>query len=111
MKVWGFVVLAVVLSANFAFGGDGVELKDKKDRISYGIGLSFGNNLKANIKNDGIEVDNELILRGMRDAFTGATPALNDNQIRETMTTLQTEVTATQEAKAKAVAALAAQQK
>jgi FKBP-type peptidyl-prolyl cis-trans isomerase FklB len=101
MKIWGVVVLAVVLSANLAFGGDGVELKDKKDKVSYGIGLSFGNNLKANIKNDDIEIDNDLLLRGMRDAFTGASPALSDNQLRETMTALQAEVNAHQEAKAK----------
>ncbi|HEY3489002.1 MAG TPA: FKBP-type peptidyl-prolyl cis-trans isomerase [Candidatus Deferrimicrobiaceae bacterium] len=102
MKIWGVVVLAVVLSANLAFGGDGVELKDKKDKVSYGIGLSFGNNLKANIKNDDIEIDQELLLRGLRDAFTGASPALSDNQLRETMMNLQSEVTAHQEAKAKA---------
>jgi FKBP-type peptidyl-prolyl cis-trans isomerase FklB len=102
MKVRGLVFLAVLLAANLAFGGDGVELKDKKDKVSYGIGMSFGSNLRMNLKNDEIEVDHELILRGMRDSLTGAPTALDENQLKEVLNGLQAEVGAKQEARAKA---------
>src|SRR5512138_3246832 len=98
MKVRGLVFLAVLLAANLAFGGDGVELKDKKDKVSYGIGMSFGSNLRMNLKNDEIEVDHELILRGMRDSLTGAPTALDENQLKEVLNGLQAEVGAKQEA-------------
>ena len=103
MEFRGFAIAAVaLLSANLAFGGDVVPLKDKKDKVSYGIGMSFGTNLKANLKNDGIEVDQELILRGMKDALSGAPTALDETQLREVMNNLQAEVTAKQDARAKA---------
>jgi FKBP-type peptidyl-prolyl cis-trans isomerase FklB len=101
MKSWGLAVLAVALSANLAFGGDGVELKDKKDKVSYGIGLSFGSNLKNNLKNDEIETDSELILRGMKDGLTGGTAALDEAQLKEILTGLQAEVNARQETRKK----------
>ena len=103
MNFRGVVLAAVVLlAANLAYGGNDVVLKDKKDKVSYGIGMSFGTNLKANLKNDGIEVDQELILRGMKDALSGAPTALDETQLREVMNNLQAEVTAKQDARAKA---------
>jgi FKBP-type peptidyl-prolyl cis-trans isomerase FklB len=92
MKVLGLTVLAVALSANLAFGGNGLELKDKKEKVSYGIGMSFGTNLGANIKKDAIEVDVDLILRGMKDGLTGAPTALDEAQLKEVLTGLQEEV-------------------
>lgn len=101
MKVRGLVIMAVLLTANLAFGGDGVELKDKKDKLSYGIGMSFGSNLRLNLKNDEIDVDNELILRGMRDSLTGAPTAMDEAAMKEVLTGLQAEVASKQEARAK----------
>lgn len=103
MKSWGFAALLVAISANLAFGGEGVELKDKKDRVSYSIGMSLGNNLRQNLKNDGIEVELELLFRGFKDALaTSTTPLATDNQIRETLSALQAEVNERNQAKAKA---------
>ena len=76
----------------------GAALKDTKQKASYGLGLSLGRNFKS----QSIDVDVELLIRGMRDGLGGAQPALTDAQIQEALQAFQEEVMAKQAEKAKA---------
>lgn len=76
------------------------ELKDQKEKVSYSIGLNIGNDFKT----QGVEVDTNILLKGMTDALTGAQPMLTEEQIAETLTQLQKDMVAKQEAKAKEAA-------
>ena len=60
-------------------------LSDEKSRVSYAIGLRIGTGWKQN----GIDVDDSLVLRGLQDAQSGATPLLTDDEVKNTLTQFQ----------------------
>lgn len=76
------------------------ELKDQKEKVSYSIGLNIGNDFKT----QGVEVDTNILLKGMTDALSGTKPMLTEEQIAETLTQLQKDMVAKQEAMAKEAA-------
>lgn len=63
----------------------GTELKDLKSRASYLIGFQIGNGLKA----QGMDIDPEILLRGIKEAQAGGKPALTEAEIQETAKALQ----------------------
>ena len=60
-------------------------LSDEKSRVSYAIGLRIG----AGWKQNGIDVDDSLVLRGLQDAQSGAAPLLTDDEVKTTLTQFQ----------------------
>jgi FKBP-type peptidyl-prolyl cis-trans isomerase len=83
-----FVITAVALSfAVAAFAEDKPpQLKDLKDRASYSIGLNIG----FNMKRQNIDLNQDALVSGIKDALTpGKTPQLNEQQVRETMMAFQ----------------------
>src|SRR6202453_1509165 len=63
-------------------------LKTDKDKETYAIGLNIG----KSIHRDGVEVDPNILSRGMKDALSGAKPALTDDEAKAVMMSLQTRV-------------------
>ena len=70
-------------------------LRTPKEKSSYAIGLSIGGSLHR----DGVDVDPNIVLRGLKDALAGSKPLLTDDELRATMQALQTDVRAKQQAK------------
>jgi FKBP-type peptidyl-prolyl cis-trans isomerase len=64
-------------------------LKTQKEKASYAIGMNVGKGLSDNLKKDNVDVSNELLLRGMRDALAGNKPLLTDEEATATLHTLQ----------------------
>jgi FKBP-type peptidyl-prolyl cis-trans isomerase FklB len=52
-----------------------------KERASYAIGMNFGKNLAQGIKQDGADVDLDLLLKGIKDALTKAKPAYTEQEL------------------------------
>ncbi|MGC2208697.1 MAG: FKBP-type peptidyl-prolyl cis-trans isomerase [Candidatus Korobacteraceae bacterium] len=75
------------------------ELKTQKDKASYAIGTSIGRSLQR----DGIEVDPNLLLRGLNDQLSGGKLLLNEEETKAALTTLQEEARAKKEAEMKAL--------
>lgn len=69
--------LAVSLACA-ALGADADPFKDKKERISYTLGMQYGKSLKQN----DVEVDFDAYLRGLKDAVGGKT-VITEDQARE----------------------------
>jgi len=65
-------------------------LTTDKDKASYAIGMNIGKGLKDNLKKDSVDVNNDILVRGMKDALTGAKPALTDEEAQTVLTALQT---------------------
>jgi FKBP-type peptidyl-prolyl cis-trans isomerase FklB len=52
-----------------------------KERASYAIGQNFGKNLEQGIKQDGADVDIDVLLKGIKDALTQAKPAYTEAEL------------------------------
>jgi FKBP-type peptidyl-prolyl cis-trans isomerase FklB len=70
-------------------------LKTDKDKQSYAIGLNVGKSLHR----DQVDVDPNILLRGIRDALADSKPLMTDDEIKATMTALQADVRKKQEVK------------
>ena len=85
--------IAAVLIAGFigcqTTGEKDVKLETQKDKVSYSIGISVGNNLKK----DSVAFTPEAFLRGVMDAGADSAHRLmTDKEIEETMTTFRQEL-------------------
>ena len=54
------------------------ELKDLRAKASYSIGLNIGNSMKA----EGIDIDPDLIAKGIKDILSGAKPLMSEAEIQ-----------------------------
>jgi FKBP-type peptidyl-prolyl cis-trans isomerase FklB len=68
-------------------------LKSEKDKVSYAIGVNIGKSMRK----DTVDVDPAIFSRGMKDALAGGKLLLTDDEIKATLTKLQTELRARQE--------------
>ena len=78
-------------------------LKTQKDKASYAVGLNVGKNLGAQLAQQSVDVDQAILLRGVKDALAGGKTLLTDDEVKSVLTQLQTEVRARQQEKMKAV--------
>lgn len=99
MKVLVTAVLGVALLAGQANAGEKTVLKTEKDKISYSIGLNIGGNLKR----DAIDIDEDALAKGIKDALTGSKPLLTEKEVQDTMAAFQKTMMAKQAEKMKSV--------
>jgi len=69
-------------------GPQDIVLTDQKARVSYSIGLNIGNNLKQ----QGVEVDPAVLVRGVQDAISGAKALMTPEEVQQCMTQFQQEM-------------------
>ncbi|HET7259066.1 MAG TPA: FKBP-type peptidyl-prolyl cis-trans isomerase [Candidatus Acidoferrum sp.] len=74
-------------------------LQTQKDKASYAIGLNIGRSMHK----DSVDIDPNIVLRGMKDGLAGAKPLLTDDEARATMLALQAELRKKQEEKLQAL--------
>jgi FKBP-type peptidyl-prolyl cis-trans isomerase FklB len=66
-------------------------LKTKKDKASYALGMSVGLNLGAKLHQQSVEVDQTILLRGVKDALAGGKTLLTEEEARAALTQLSLE--------------------
>jgi FKBP-type peptidyl-prolyl cis-trans isomerase FklB len=76
-------------------------LKTQKDKTSYAVGMNVGKGLAGQLHQQSVEVDQAILLRGLKDAFTGGKMLLTDDEAKAVLMQLQTEVRARQQEKMK----------
>jgi hypothetical protein len=81
-------ILAVVLPAVLAFAEEKPILKTDKDMVNYGIGV----NVVRNFKQQGMEIDLDMVFQGMKDALSGGKLLMTEESLRKTMITYQAEL-------------------
>jgi FKBP-type peptidyl-prolyl cis-trans isomerase FklB len=100
MKV-RLILVAVALIATGAQAQEkGVrrgELKSVRERASYSFGMTMGSNLKR----QGVDIDLELLIQGLRDATGGGKLQLTEEQAMEAMQAFEKEMAAKQAADSK----------
>ncbi len=82
------VLLAVFLMLSPVYAEEDSVLKTEKDKISYTIGVDIGKKLKK----QPIELNPDLIARGIKDSLTDGKLLLTEQEINDSMTALQKEL-------------------
>lgn len=85
---WLAAVAAALLLAGHAAAQEAQKPTEQKDKVSYSIGMDVGNNLKR----QAIDVDVDLLARGVKDALAGGETLLSPEEARETLMALQQEL-------------------
>lgn len=84
-KLHGIIVLGACLLAAQANAGKAPALKSDKDRISYGIGVNMGKNFKQ----DEVDVDLNLLNRGLKDGLADAKLLIPEKELHQMMREFQ----------------------
>jgi FKBP-type peptidyl-prolyl cis-trans isomerase FklB len=96
-----FVVIAGILFlASQALGAEDRVLESQRDKVSYTIGVLSGNSLKQ----QSLDVDPDIMVKGIKDSLSGGKTLLTDQEMREVMTVFQKEMTIQQSEKRNALA-------
>jgi len=76
---------AAVALSGAAFAADAPELKNDKEKISYSIGMGLGGDLKRG----SIDVDPDLLAKGLKDSYRGGKTLLTEDEARQAFMTFQ----------------------
>jgi FKBP-type peptidyl-prolyl cis-trans isomerase FklB len=85
---WMTVFLGATLLVADMSAAEPMELKTQKDRVNYGIGVT----VVRNYKQQGIDIDLDILIQGMKDALSGSKLKMSEDELRVTMTSLQTQL-------------------
>jgi FKBP-type peptidyl-prolyl cis-trans isomerase FklB len=88
MRLKWMMVLALGLVGAYVGAQEAQVLKTQKDKVSY----SFGVDIVRNLKRQGIELDADLLVKGIRDALSGGNLLMTDDEIRKTIVTFLAEI-------------------
>jgi len=78
MKTPVLAPLSLLLLAGWAHADEPPPLSTEREKVSYAIGV----NVMSNMKQQGFDVDLDLVARGMKDALSGGKYLLSDEEIR-----------------------------
>jgi FKBP-type peptidyl-prolyl cis-trans isomerase FklB len=92
MKLRVIGVLGILFLVSQVNAQEKVVLKNQKEKISYSIGLNIGRNLGSDLKKQSIDIDPNIVAKGLQDALSGANPLLSNEEIQETMVAFQKEM-------------------
>ena len=70
--------------------GAPMELKNQQDKASYSIGVSIGKNLK----DQKVDIQTDILVKGLLDAYTGAKTQLTEKEMGDVLTQFQQEIMA-----------------
>lgn len=97
MAIRWMMVFGIGLLAGTVCAQDASVLKTPKDRISYALGMDFGNQLKTTA----VEVDPEIFVQGLKAMLAGSKTLLTEDEARTLITNLQSDVVKKQAENAK----------
>lgn len=75
-------------------------LKTEKEKLSYTLGLQVGGQVGGNFKQGNMDIDPEVFSRAVKDALSGAKPALSEEEMRATLQSFQQKQVAAMQQKA-----------
>lgn len=93
MKFSWIAVVGIIFLASQVSAQESQTLKSQKEKISYMIGMDIG----GNFKRQSVDIDPDILARGIKDALSGAKPQLSDQEAREVMASFEKEMRAKQE--------------
>lgn len=100
MRSWVLAALMVFIIAGPLFGEERMPLKEKRDRVSYTVGVDIGTTLKK----QSVDVNVEVLKEAIRDVLTGKKLLLTDAEMAEIRVQTEKEGTERKEKQMKAIA-------
>ncbi len=91
---WTLSLLGGVLLVSQVNAQQTLTLKNQKEKMSYIMGVDIGKSLKT----QPMEIDVDILLRGIKDTVSGGKSLLTEQEIRETVALFQKEMIAKQQA-------------
>ena len=88
MKSKVIVMLGILFLVSQVNAEEKLVLKNQKEKVSYIIGMDIGGNLKK----QSIDIDPNILTKGIQDALGGAKSLLTDQEMQETMVAFQKEL-------------------
>lgn len=89
-----FTLTSCLFSLAAVAADKNVQLKEKKDKISYSIGVDVG----KSIEKQKIQINNEAFMAGFKDGQANKTTLMTEEEIQQTLLSLQTEIMEKQKA-------------
>jgi len=83
-----FALGCIVVSAASAWSGEPAALQTPKDKVNYSIGVS----VIRNFKQQGVDMDLERVIQGMKDALSGDNLLMTEEELRATLMATQTDI-------------------
>jgi FKBP-type peptidyl-prolyl cis-trans isomerase FklB len=91
LRVWvGLIVLFLVSQV---YGEENLVLKNQKDKLSYSIGMAMGKDFKR----QSVDIDPDILAKGIKDVLSGGKVLLTDQEMNETIAALRKEMMAKQQ--------------
>lgn len=87
MRKW-ILVLGIVLLASQVSAREPSVLKTEDQKIGYAVGVDLAKNLKR----QGIQVETDSLLKGMRDELKGAKLLMSEEDLKANLNTFQVEI-------------------
>lgn len=85
MKLNVMVIVAMLLPAVQVGAEEPQTIKTQKEMLNYSIGAEFGKSLK----NQGVEVDLDVLLKGLKNGLSGESLLMSEKEIRKTIVEFQ----------------------
>jgi len=94
------IILSIAIFFGVCVAGENLGTKDEKFKTSYSVGYEVGGDLKSK----GVDVNSEVLLKGVQDAMKANEPLLTRQEMRNILSDLQKKIIKAQEQKTKAEA-------
>jgi FKBP-type peptidyl-prolyl cis-trans isomerase len=92
MKYLSIAIVGLVFAGSTCAEDEKPRLQDENDRINYSLGYQIGGDLKR----QQVEVNGDILLRGIQDAMSDAAPLLGADEMHKTLIDLKRRVVALQ---------------
>ncbi len=88
MKLRVITLVCASLLGSHVYGADNQPLTTEQDKISYAIGVDIG----SNFKNQGIEINSNLLMQGLQEAMSDKPLQMSQEDLAKTLQNFQTQL-------------------
>ena len=84
MKRMTIIFLGLTLISSLCWAAGSLDLEDEKIRTSYSVGYQVG----GDFIRQGMEINPEVLIKGIQDALSGTEPVMSEQEMRQTLVDL-----------------------
>ena len=100
MKRMTTIFLGLTLISSLCWAAGSLDLEDERVRSSYSVGYQVG----GDFIRQGMEINPEVLMKGIQDGLSGTEPVMSEQEMRQTLVDLNKKVLALQKEKEMAIA-------